>query len=55
MVANTSMKIFLEIFFLIFEKLNIWFTKKKLIKRSYIITRVLFITQKIEILKKKIL
>lgn len=51
-LVNTSMKIVLGMLFFTFSGADIWFTEKKLIWRSYMTTKALPITQKIELINK---
>lgn len=43
----------LEIFFLIFSNINIQFVEKKLVWRSYTITKILPIIKKVQLIDKK--
>lgn len=53
LLANTSIKIDLEILFLTFSDTNIWFAEKKLTWKSYKTTKALLITRKVELINKK--
>ena len=52
MFTNITIKIVIKTFFFIFNKINIWFAKKKPIWKSYIIVKAFFITFHIEIINK---
>lgn len=47
------MEVILEIFFLIFSNINIQFVEKKLVWRSYTITKILPIIKKVQLIDKK--
>ena len=53
MVVNTTLKVILEILFLILSNGNVQFLKKKLIWRSYIITKALPTIKQVEFINKK--
>lgn len=53
LLANTSIKVFLRISFLILSDTNIWFVKKKLTWRNYITAKALPTTKKIEFIDKR--
>ena len=53
MLANISMDIILEMFFLIFSDINIWFVEKTLNWSSYNIIGALFTIKIVEFISKK--
>lgn len=50
MLTNTSMKIVLEISFLIFSNINILFIEKRFFWKNYIIAKILLTIYKIELI-----
>lgn len=53
LLANISVKMVLQISFLILSNANIWFDKKKLTWKSYTAAKALPIIKQIEIIDKK--
>ncbi len=53
LIGNISMKVVLEILFLIFSDINIWFTEKKLTWRSYKTAKTLPTIKKVKLIDKK--
>ena len=54
LLANISIKVILEMLFLIFNNIDVQFAKKDLIWRSYTTKKVLPITWQIELINKKV-
>lgn len=53
MLADNGMKVILEIYFLFFSNADIQLNTEKLIRRSYIVTKILPTTNKIELIDKR--